>query len=261
MTQTKPPSAAGLAGHPLADPVEEGRRVARAVGERGLDLRFVGGIGIALTCPSALRPPLARAYHDLDVAGRRKDHRLIVSLFEDLGYVGDREFNALNSNRRLLLHDPGNERDVDVFLDEAELCHTIDLRARVTMPGAALSPADLLLMKLQVVETTRKDLTDILAILVDHPMGRADGATGVDVEYLAELAARDWGLWRTTTMVAERAIEFAAALDGFQHASLVTTRAREYIAALNAAPKSRAWRLRQRVGDRKRWYELPEDKP
>jgi hypothetical protein len=244
---------------PLADPLAEAERVARAIRERGLDLRFVGGLGIALTCPSARRPPLAREYSDLDLAGRRKDHRLIVALFEELGYHEDREFNALNSHRRLLVHDHVNDRGVDVFLDEAELCHTIDLRDRVRLPGDALSPADLLLLKLQVFETTRKDFTDILAILADHPM-QADGERGIDLAYLAGLAARDWGLWRTTTMVARGAARFAFELEGFGSAELVADRVGEYVAALDAVPKSRAWRLRHRVGDKKRWYELPEEK-
>ena len=30
-------------------------------------------------------------------------------------------------------------------------------------------------------------------------------------------------------------------------------------AAIDSAPKSRRWRLRARLGDRVRWYELPED--
>ena len=28
---------------------------------------------------------------------------------------------------------------------------------------------------------------------------------------------------------------------------------------IEQAPKSRGWKLRARVGERKRWYELPED--
>ncbi|MEA2316624.1 MAG: hypothetical protein QOD44_813 [Solirubrobacteraceae bacterium] len=247
------------AGGPPADVLAEAWRVAGAIEDAGLHLRFAGGLGIAMTCPSALRPPLAREYGDLDLAGRRKDHRLIVSLLHELGYVEDVEFNALNSDRRLLLHDPVSDRPVDVFLERAELCHDIDLRDRVRLPGPALTPADLLLMKLQVFETTRKDLTDIIAILVDHPMGHGEGE-GVDVEYLACLAAKDWGLWRTTTMVARRAAEFARELEGFEHADIVAARTGEYLAALDAAPKSRAWRLRHRVGDKKRWYELPEEK-
>jgi hypothetical protein len=256
MAATDTRSPATSSGAPLSDALAEAGRVARAVEEAGVALRFVGGLGIALTCPSALRPPLAREYGDLDLAGRRKDRREICTLLCDLGYVEDVEFNALNCDRRLLLKDPASGRPVDIFLDEAELCHTIDLRDRVTIPGAALPLADLLLLKLQVVETTRKDLIDILAILSDHPMG----GDGIDVDHLAGLAAKDWGLWRTTTMVARRAADFARELDGFEHASVVCARVDEYVEALDAAPKSRAWRLRHRVGDKKRWYELPEEK-
>lgn len=244
---------------PLADPVAEARRVAGAVAAGGLDLRFAGGLGVALSCPSALAAPLAREYEDLDLAGRRRDHRRIVSLLAELGYVEDREFNALQSDRRLLVHDLVNGRQLDVFLDEVELCHRIDLRPRVGIPGATLSPADLLLMKLQVVETTRKDLTDILAILIDHPLV-PEGGAGIDLGYLSGLVAHDWGLWRTSTMVAERAAQFAAELQGFAHAALVAERVTSLVAAFSSAPKSAKWRLRARIGDRARWYEVPEGK-
>ena len=30
---------------------------------------------------------------------------------------------------------------------------------------------------------------------------------------------------------------------------------------LEQAPKSRRWKLRDRIGERKRWYELPEETP
>lgn len=244
---------------PLADILAEAKRVAQAIEDRDLSLRFVGGLGVALSCPSVLAAPLAREYFDLDLAGRRKDHRKIVSLMEELGYVEDHQFNTLNSERRLLIHDELNGRVVDVFLDEAELCHRIDLRPRVTTPGAALSPADLLLLKLQVVETTRKDLTDIIAILLDHPLS-TDGRTGIDLEYLTGLVGRDWGLWRTTTMIANRAADFAAELDGFEHAEVILERVTALVAAFTAVPKSAGWRLRARLGDRVRWYELPEAK-
>jgi hypothetical protein len=244
---------------PLADPLAEAERIAGAIASAGVRLRFVGGLGVALACEAARRPPLARPYEDLDLAGRGKERKQIVELLESLGYEGDREFNALHSDRRLLLHDRTHDRGVDVFVDRAELCHEIDLRERLDLPGPAVSPADLLLLKLQVVETTQKDLTDILAILVDHEL-TAGEAGGVDLDYLTGLVARDWGLWRTTTMVARRAADFAAELESFEHASTVGARVERLIETFEAAPKSKAWRLRARVGDRKRWYELPEGK-
>jgi hypothetical protein len=39
----------------------------------------------------------------------------------------------------------------------------------------------------------------------------------------------------------------------------VHARIREYLQAMDAQPKSRRWKLRAKVGDRKQWYELPEE--
>ena len=77
---------------------------------------------------------------------------------------------------------------------------------------------------------------------------------------IAELCAKDWGLWRTATLTIaqsrERLGEFG--LDADQQA-LIAKRLEALAAAIDAAPKSRAWRLRSRVGERVRWYEEPEE--
>ena len=98
-----------------------------------------------------------------------------------------------------------------MFLDRVELCHKIDLRPRLGIPGPTLPPADLLLMKLQVVETNDKDFRDMCALLCDQPLADHDDHA-INVGYLCELAARDWGLWRTVTMVAGRLGEYAPTL-------------------------------------------------
>jgi hypothetical protein len=40
----------------------------------------------------------------------------------------------------------------------------------------------------------------------------------------------------------------------------VATRFSELEGRIEAAPKSRAWRMRARIGERKRWYDLPEER-
>lgn len=244
-----------MAPHP--DPVAEGGRIVTAAAERGLPLRLAGGVAVAVLCPSAARAPLRREYADVDLVtvGRARDE--VSALMTELGYDADREFNTLHGHRRLYFWDAGNERQVDVFVDEARLCHTIDFRDRIELAPVTLSLADLLLMKLQVVETNEKDLLDICAILGDHDLG--PGEDQVDSAYLAALTASDWGLWRTVGIVSERGAEFATGLAEFGAGELVSTRLRRLREELDAAPKSRGWKLRARVGDRKRWYELPEE--
>jgi hypothetical protein len=242
---------------PLADPVAEGRRIAEAAAEKGIPIRVVGGVAIALTCPSSRRPPLAREYADIDLAsvgGAKKD---VVDLLESLGYAGDKEFNLLHGHRRLYFWDERNQRKVDVFVDEANLCHRIDLKRRIDTVALTLSLADLTVLKLQVVETNEKDYLDICALFADHSLTVDD--SGVNSAYIAKLAASDWGLWRTLGMVAERSQQFALQLPEFDAAELVAERLRQLREGLDTVPKTRGWKLRSRIGDRMRWYELPEE--
>lgn len=242
---------------PLVDPVAEGDRIATAAFERGIPLRALGGVAVAILCPSAKRPPLRRRYADIDLATLGRAREEVKGLMEELGYAEDREFNLLHGHRRLLFWDEGNQRQVDVFVDEANLCHRIDLGARIETVPLTLPLAELALLKLQVVETNEKDYLDVCAIFADHDLTNDD--TGVNLPYLVDLTATNWGLWRTVGMVGERCEGFARALPGFAAAETVADRISRLRAAMDAAPKSRGWKLRARLGDRKRWYELPEE--
>lgn len=242
---------------PLADPVAEGARVAEAAGEADLALRLTGGVAIAILCPSSRRPPLGRAYGDIDLAGRRRDTKAITALLSALGYRADIQFNTLQGERRLLFWDTANDRQLDVFLDVFEMCHRIELTDRLAAPGPTIPLADLLLTKLQIVETNEKDLTDIVTLLVDHDF--TDDASGIELSYIAGLCRDEWGLWRTTTMVMARADAFATALATPGLRERVHEQAAAFLERLEREPKSRRWRLRARVGERARWYEQPEN--
>lgn len=242
---------------PVADPVLEGQRIVEAAAAAGVPLRLLGGVAVALLCPSARRPPLARDYADIDLASVGSSRGEVAKLLEGLGYEGDREFNALHGHRRLYFWDERNHRQVDVFVDEANLCHRIPLKKRIGAAPLTLPLADLTVLKLQVVETNEKDYLDVCAIFADHELGAGNG--GIDASYIAALAASDWGLWRTVGIVAERSEEFALELPGFRSREVVADRLRLLRAELDRVPKSRGWKLRSRIGDRKRWYELPEE--
>lgn len=241
---------------PLEDLREEAPRVLDAVGERGLAAGAVGGLAVHLRCPSARRPPLAREYKDLDLVARRDDTRELTTCLTELGYAADQEFNALHGRRRLLFWDVRNERQLDVFVDEMVMCHTLDLRDRVRAGEPALDPADLLLAKLQVVELNEKDLKDAAALLTDHEPGEPGG---LDADRIATLFAGDWGWWRTGTATLERVAGYAQGLDGFDEGARVGERAARLRERIDAEPKSRRWRMRAKIGERVRWYELPEE--
>lgn len=242
---------------PLSDPVLEGTRIAEAASGRRLPLSLLGGVAVALRCPSSRRPPLRRQYGDIDFATKGRAKQEVVGLMEALSYVPDREFNMLHGHRRLSFWDEANRRQVDVFVDEANLCHRVSLKDRLEVGALTLSLADLTVLKLQVVETSEKDYLDLCAIFADHDL--SEDESGINLPYITNLAASDWGLWRTLGMVSERSERFALDLPDFEAAEKVTDRLGRLREELDTVPKSRRWKLRSRIGDRRRWYELPEE--
>jgi Uncharacterised nucleotidyltransferase len=242
---------------PLEDILAEADRLVQLAQARGIALRVAGGAGIALASPTAHQEPFARSYGDLDVAVRGSDRKALSQLLLESGYVPDKAFNAINGARRLYFWDTTHERQVDVFVDKVQMCHEIDLSARLQIAGPALNSADLLLLKLQIFEANEKDLIDIAALTAGVPF--TEDESGINMSYLVSLTANDWGLWRTTTMIAERARDYARSLPLPADALSVEDQLGEYLDSVTKSSKSRRWNLRAKIGERKRWYELPEE--
>jgi hypothetical protein len=82
----------------------------------------------------------------------------------------------------------------------------------------------------------------------------------INGDFIASLTADDWGLWRTVKLNVERVHEQIASmsLDADAQARIVE-RAGALWQRIEREPKSRKWRVRDRVGDRKRWYEVPDE--
>jgi hypothetical protein len=241
---------------PAADVITEAERITAAARALKLPLKLVGGAAVNLHSRSAREAPLKRKYGDLDFVAASKQRQAAEKLFESLGYQGDRRFNTLNGHQRLLYLDPVNGRQIDVFIDRMRMCHVIELANRLGGDDPCLTPADLLLSKLQVFEVNKKDLVDSIALLLDHPIADHDD-DAINGTYLAALLSQDWGLYRTmqmnTAKIRETANELPVATD------TVNQRLDELWARTEAHPKSLKWRLRARVGDRMTWYELPEE--
>jgi hypothetical protein len=242
---------------PDADPVVEAGRVTASAEAAGLTARVTGGVGIAMRCPSSTRPELARRYADIDLVADSRQRRDIIDCMLPLGYQPDEAFNAVHGARRLYFWDAANGRQLDIFFDRLEMCHRVELRERLAIHPQTLSLADLLLLKLQIVETNHKDLADIVALLFDHDL--TEDETGINLAYLSGIAADDWGLWRTTTRTLEKADHLARELAAPDITARTHAQTSTFLQRLEHVPKSSRWKLRARIGERKRWYELPEE--
>jgi hypothetical protein len=237
---------------PLADIVAEARRILERAAD--IPLRLLGGAAVALSAPNGVLLP--RTYNDIDfVAGAGRGPE-VVEAFEELGYDGDQRFNAMNGHRRLLFYDTANERRVDVFIARFEMCHSIPLDKRLTLHGQTIPLADLLLTKLQIVALNEKDQRDIVNLLHAHPVERS----AVDGDYVAQLLAGDWGLWRTATMNLERVRGTLARYElAPEQEEIVRARLDDLRSKIDAEPKTTKWKVRARVGERVKWYDEPEE--
>lgn len=243
---------------PLADIVAEARRLLDAAHADGVPIRLIGGLAIYLHT-EGIPQPLQRSYDDIDIATPKGASRSVVDFFAKLGYEPAREFNALQGDKRMLFYDRANERKLDVFVGSFEMCHTIPITRRIELDDRTIPLAELLLTKLQVVELNDKDLRDIATLLNGHEVGGADGEA-INGDFIAGLTADDWGLWRTVKLNLERVHDQIESLSLEADAQArIVERADALWERIDRVPKSRKWRMRDRVGDRKRWYEVPDE--
>ena len=241
---------------PVADVIAEAERISAAARASKVPVKLVGGAAVNLHSRSAREAPLKRKYGDLDFVASSKQQASVQKLFDSLGYQGDRRFNTLNGHQRLLYLDGVNGRQIDIFIDRMKMCHVIELAGRLGGDDACLTPADLLLSKLQVFEVNMKDLVDSMALLLDHPIADDDD-DAINAAYLAKLLSEDWGLYRTLQLNTARVRDAAKELT--VPADTVNQRLDQLWERVDAHPKSLKWRLRAKVGDRMTWYQLPEE--
>ncbi len=243
---------------PLPDPVEESRRLIAAAGATGVTVRALGSVAVHLRSPAG-GPLLPREVRDIDLVTKRGARKAVTEVLTVAGYVPDEMFNVLHGARRLLFYDEPNQRKLDVFVGEFVMCHPIPIAERLDKHPLTVPLAELMLTKLQIVELTERDQRDIYNLTYHHEVADEDGS-GIEATYVAEVCARDWGLWRTARSTIERC---TANIGHYEMQSgdrqLIVDRLTLLSERIDEAPKTARWKLRSRVGDRVRWYQEPEE--
>lgn len=244
---------------PLSDLVAESERVLAAAMVGGVKVRLAGGLAIRRLCPSARKPPLQRDYHDLDLAmAGDSNQRAFTDLMVSLGYDPDTMFNTLSEGARLRYVDGERGRHVDVFVNALRMCHVIDFARRISLLEETLTPTDLLLTKLQIVQLNEKDVLDMVALLQDQRAGARLDA-GIDTAYLTQVWADDWPLWNTSRLTLDKIRHALPSLFDGDTPSNVVASLGALDRIIDSGRKSIRWKVRARVGERIRWYELPEE--
>ncbi len=257
------------ATQPLGEPfaawpeyMAEAEAIIRAADERGLHLRLLGALAVLRQCPGGmwLLEKTNRILTDLDFMGYEREVARVEAMFQELGYevLGGRGVTMEVWVGRRIFHDPtGGRRRVDVFLDQLNFCHPIDLRGRLDLDPVTIPLTDLLLEKLQIVEINEKDLKDLVVLFLEHPV--ADRATpgAFDASYVVELLSKDWGFYYTVSLNLDRVRRYMHSIPELDddRRALVGERIDQLWGKVEAAPKSLKWKLRARVGPARKWYQ------
>lgn len=243
----------------VPDVLDEGRRLSGLFDTAGIRARLLGGVGVALHAHSAIPLVFQRAYGDLDYAVRRSDAVAFRRVLASNGYQANERFNAVHGARRLIFVDAKHTRQVDVFVGSFRMCHVLELEKRLNQPGPSLSPADLLLTKLQIISINEKDVLDTLLLVSEHGLGPEP--EGIDGLRLSHILGNDWGWYTTVRDNLDKVKTYLASLRGIAPDLRDRTSARlaELERAVEAVRKSVAWRARALVGRRMSWFDEPEE--
>lgn len=243
----------------LEDIQEEALRIVREGDAQGIVLRLLGGLAVRLHSVSATHRALARFYPDLDFATPVRRSQQVESLFAGMGYEPNKTFNLFNGDRRLLFYDESHGRQIDVFVCQFEMCHRLPITERLNLEPLTLPLAELLLTKLQNVQMNEKDIRDICALLLDHPLGETDAET-INLTRVVQLCDEDWGLWKTVTLSLKKVRDFVGSFSLEPTASaLLVSRLDQLERSLDESPKPLKWKMRARIGEKVKWYDLPEE--
>jgi hypothetical protein len=226
---------------------------------QGIPAKLIGGLAIALRCPGMAAYGLTRDYHDADICARSKDAKKMDAAMALIGLEPHKHFNAMNYGRQMMYSNPVTGLHVDVFLDVLRMCQELAFGSRLTVDDhPSLPAADLVLSKLQIVELTEKDKTDLLALLLDHELTPV-ADTGINVSRISSICAANWGWWQSSRITLEACRDAAGARLGPDARDLASGRIEALLTAIDEVPKSVKWKARARIGTRAKWYELPEE--
>jgi hypothetical protein len=251
------PGAAGVPS-PADDPLPEALGLARGAADASLGLKLLGGLAVRVLCPEF--PPRLRRDQDIDFACVSKQRKKVAEHLAKVGCEPDRRFNNLNGDRQMYFTAPSG-RPIDVMVDRLSMCHVLDFRPSFDRQPLTIDAVDVLLSKLQIVELNEKDLRDIVHLLAALPLGGGSQAS-IDTDRFTKLLGSDWGWWRTVTgnlAKMEELLGERPALIPDNHVYEPVAQAGRLLELAVETPKSMKWKLRANVGDRVRWYELPEE--
>ena len=208
-------------------------------------------------------------FTDLDFAAYGKQRGGIDKVFREISFTPDNLVNGMFGHKRLIYYHPEKKYHVDIFLNGLEFSHDLKFgekpgEGRLEVDYPTISPADIVLEKLQIHEINRKDLIDLIALFLVHDVQDQFSKDAIDGTYIGKTLSKEWGFWYDATTNLERVRTLLKELekDGKMSNSqtqIVEQRMAKLLDYVNKTPKERSWEKRAKTGTKKAWYREVEE--
>ncbi|MDH3670417.1 MAG: hypothetical protein OES46_04560 [Gammaproteobacteria bacterium] len=237
--------------------VEQANKILDLADKRNLTLRLLGAIAFHVRCPefNYIHKETQRLFTDIDFMAYSQQMAEIEQMFRDMGYVEDRRIKSVPGLRRSIFFHQDHGWHTDVFYDVLEFSHEINFRGRLELNHPTISLVDLLLEKMQIAQINEKDIIDTLILLREHDVSNLDD-NAIRIDYLAQTCKADWGLWRTVTNNLAKVNQLADKYDVLtaDDRRIIRDRLQSIVTCIDEEPPTLRWRLRDRIGERIKWY-------
>jgi hypothetical protein len=257
--------------------VRDALRIVEEARKRGIVLRIIGAIAIRLHAEdlSELHRRLSRLgregeqFTDIDMVTYRSQREAAHKMFIELGYKPDKLVMAYFGENRFLYHHPEDLYHIDLFFEKLQFSHDLDLGSkrdagRLELDYPTLTPADLLLEKLQIHEINEKDIKDLIILLREHGLAEDDAEESINIKRAATVLSQDWGFWYDAKLNLEKVTEFSEKYheDGLLEkgdVEEVSSKIERLLSYMDEAPKTKAWLKRANDGTKKKWWRDVEE--
>ncbi len=243
--------------------LDELARIVNHAERRGAILRGLGATAIRSHSLSFAEkcPAIRRDLTDLDLIAYSKDGQRVMESFKECGYHQDRARAYIATVvGRTILENPDVHLIIDLFFDRLSYNHTLDLKGRLEQDPLTIPLADLFLEKTQIVQVNEKDVKDCVLLLGEHSIGEGDKEI-VNVSRISKILSGDWGFYYTVSTNMQKIADYAKTFQGLAEDDRIDilSKIQQLRNAIEAYPKSFAWKMRARVGTGKKWYDDVEE--
>jgi hypothetical protein len=259
--------------------VKESIAIVEKAQSRGVCLRILGSLAAFIRARDAgcgdLLKSLGRfgegmpTFTDLDLAAYGKQRGGVDRIFRELAFEPDTLVNGMFGHKRLIYYHPQRKYHVDVFLNRLEFSHDVEFgdkpgEGRLEIDYPTISPADIVLEKLQIHQINRKDLIDLVILFVVHDVEGQFGTDYIDGAYIGRTLCSDWGFWYDATTNLEKVRGLLQALEKESKLSrslsqVAERRLEKLLGYVKNTPKERSWEKRAKTGTKKAWYREVEE--